>query len=96
MKVYSNVDSVELFVNGKSQGVLMSSNHIFIWHDVTLDEGENTVEAVPQSKSPVESDAVTWNLSPPELENSAPLPAVVKPLQFSLWKDLNNGQSEEE
>ena len=94
--MYSNLGSVELFVNGESQGVLKSSNHIFIWHDVTLSEGKNTIEAVPLSKTPVDSDVVTWNLTAPEPQNSAPLPAVPKPLQFSLWKDLNNGQSEEE
>lgn len=46
VKVYSNADEVELFVNGNSLGKTKSDDHRFIWKDVTLDEGSNDVKAV--------------------------------------------------
>jgi len=44
-KVYANCDSVELYLNGTSQGVHTSTNCIFTW-PVTLPGGTNTVKAV--------------------------------------------------
>jgi beta-galactosidase len=45
VKVYSNADSVELFVNGVSQGRLASAGRRFEWSGVALLEGENEIRA---------------------------------------------------
>ena len=44
-KVYANCDSVELFLNGVSQGATTSTNCIFTW-PLILQAGTNTVQAV--------------------------------------------------
>ena len=44
IKIYSNLDELELLVNGKSQGVQCSDGtNIFLWPSVALVMGENTV-----------------------------------------------------
>ena len=45
IKVYSNQSEVELVVNGKSYGKRKGEFGIFIWADVVLTDGENTLEA---------------------------------------------------
>jgi beta-galactosidase len=47
LKVYSNCDQVELFVNGKSLGKKAAP---FVW-DVTLDRGDNQLRAIGQQGS---------------------------------------------
>lgn len=67
VKVYSNAETVELFVNGESVGVQRGSledgkSTIFTWNDVTLLQNKkNTVNAVAvfQDGSQKE-DSVTW------------------------------------
>lgn len=44
IKVFSNCDEVELFVNGASAGFKKGVNGTFIWPGITLDEGANTLE----------------------------------------------------
>lgn len=46
VKVYSNCDSVELRLNGESKGIRKASNHVFLWEDLKLKNGENQVEAI--------------------------------------------------
>jgi beta-galactosidase len=47
MKIYSNCDSVELFVDGKSLGVQRGDDiHRFLWENVTLQPGDNPLRAV--------------------------------------------------
>ena len=47
VKVYSNCDTVELFVNGLSIGVKTSSDHIFLWEEaIALNVGDNEIRAV--------------------------------------------------
>lgn len=58
-KVYSNCDSVELFVNGISQGTRTSDNCIFTW-PVELKAGENSVEAAGVKNSVEVSDSLIW------------------------------------
>jgi beta-galactosidase len=46
VKIYSNCDSVTLSVNGKSLGPVTGSDiHVFIWPEVKLQPGENTLQA---------------------------------------------------
>jgi beta-galactosidase len=66
VKVYANLDSVEIKVNGKSLGVKTSDDCIFAWTDVPLALGENQVEAIgtrdgaPYTDSVTCTDSVTW------------------------------------
>lgn len=45
VKVYSNAESVELWLNGVSCGKGTSTDRTFVWPDVVLTPGENVVEA---------------------------------------------------
>ncbi len=58
-KVYSNCDSVELIVNGVSQGVRVSTNCIFTW-PVTLFNGTNVVRAVGMKAGTSATDTLAW------------------------------------
>jgi beta-galactosidase len=62
-KVYANCDSVELLLNGQSQGARTSTNCIFAW-PITLAGGTNRVEAVGKSGASEVRDALTW-MAPP-------------------------------
>jgi beta-galactosidase len=44
VKVYSNCDSVSLFVNGVPAGVRQCSSRIALWHDVELAAGKNSLD----------------------------------------------------
>lgn len=47
MKVYSNCDNVELFVNGISAGSMENrGNGVFIVDNIRLKKGENNIRAV--------------------------------------------------
>jgi beta-galactosidase len=58
-KVYGNCDSVELFVNGSSQGVTTSTNSIFTW-PLFLQNGSNTLLAVGTKGATNVSDSLFW------------------------------------
>ena len=61
VKVYSNAESVELLVNGQAFQTKKAKRnrqaHIFLFKGVTLQKGENTVQAVGQNGV---TDTVTW------------------------------------
>jgi beta-galactosidase len=59
-KVYANCDSVELFLNGSSQGTRASTNCIFTW-PVLLHPGANSVQAVGSKGGVRVSDSLVWN-----------------------------------
>jgi len=58
-KVYANCDSVELFLNGISQGVRASTNCIFSW-PVTLSVGTNHLKAIGNEGEIQVTDSLTW------------------------------------
>jgi beta-galactosidase len=60
VKVYSNLDQVELLVNGVSLGTMSSSNHIFLWTNVTLGPGPNDVAVQATQDGTTYTDDVTW------------------------------------
>jgi beta-galactosidase len=58
-KIYANCDSVELFLNGASQGARTSTNSIFTW-PMTLQNGVNTVHAEGRKDSVKVTDSLSW------------------------------------
>ncbi len=77
-KVYANCDSVELFLNGVSQGARSSTNRIFTW-PLTLLRGTNAVLAVGTLGGTNVSDALVWNgpLPPPTAAIVSPRAGIV-------------------
>lgn len=64
-KIYANMDSVELIVNGESQGVLNAEDveqHKFTW-EIQLQHGDNHVIAIGTKDGKTYTDEVTWNRS---------------------------------
>jgi beta-galactosidase len=63
VKVYSNARTVELLVNGRSQGYHENvMNGVFIWKKITLKPGENQVTAQAGRAGQKLSDNCTWTL----------------------------------
>jgi beta-galactosidase len=67
VKVYSNCESVELFVNGRSLGRKTAADHVFVWPDVKLSSGKAKLRALGvfggnRGKEP--RDEVAWQVSP--------------------------------
>jgi beta-galactosidase len=58
-KVYANCDSVELFLNGASQGATTSTNCIFTW-PLMLQSGTNTVQATGTKGGSNVTDSLIW------------------------------------
>ena len=65
VKVYSNNDTVELSMNGVSQGSCTNDgNGVFIWKNVQLSPGTNHVTAQAVIKGRTVTDACDWTLKP--------------------------------
>jgi beta-galactosidase len=58
-KVYANCDSVELFLNGASQGTRSSTNCIFTW-PIKLQSGANAVQALGKKGGVSVTDSLNW------------------------------------
>jgi hypothetical protein len=58
-KVYANCDSVELSLNGVSQGMRTSTNCIFTW-PVALRAGANVVHAIGKKGAVRVTDSLSW------------------------------------
>jgi beta-galactosidase len=65
IKVYSNCKSVELFINGQSQGALTSTDHIYQWNSVTLRQGANEIKSVGRIGTSAYTDVCNWTLGTP-------------------------------
>ncbi len=63
VKVYSNCGSVSLTVNGMPRGNRTSGDHIFLWENVAMKEGKNTVIVSAVSGGTTVADTVTWECS---------------------------------
>lgn len=62
VKVYSNCDSVQLWVNGQPLGERRSPDHRFIWSDVQLVPGPNRLYVVGSVGATKVSDSCGWTL----------------------------------
>jgi hypothetical protein len=81
-KVYANCDSVELFLNGASQGATTSTNCIFTW-PLMLQSGTNTVQAIGTKGGNNVADSLIWII--PILPPNA---AIINPATPTVY--LNN------
>ncbi|MEJ5260928.1 MAG: glycoside hydrolase family 2 TIM barrel-domain containing protein [Anaerohalosphaeraceae bacterium] len=66
VKVYSNCEKAELFVNGRSEGVRSGLDRIFRWEKVVLKSGRNEIKAVGRKNDREYTDVCFWEFSPPE------------------------------
>jgi hypothetical protein len=62
IKIYSNLPSVHLVVNGRDLGTKTSDEHVFLWPAVVLQTGPNRVESVAQKAGVSYHDAVIWTV----------------------------------
>jgi beta-galactosidase len=60
IKIYSNLDAVQLTVNGVFIGTSTSSDDIFTWSNVPLAPGANTIEVTATRGTETFTDMVTW------------------------------------
>ena len=60
VRVYSNFENVELFVNGNSLGSKTGNNSVFEWKKVTLKQGNNSIKAVASGGSSKMEDSCEW------------------------------------
>lgn len=66
VKVYSNADEVNLFLNGKSLGKKQPDDLKRVtWEKVTLKEGSNTLKVIAKRKGKTVTDNVTWEYKKP-------------------------------
>jgi beta-galactosidase len=64
VKIYSNCDSVELKLNGQSLGPKTVDDHVFVWPDITLNRGENRLEAIGTQGGKQFDDSCTIDFDP--------------------------------
>ncbi len=60
VKVYSNCGKVTLTVNGKVISTKTSTDHIFLWENVTMTKGSNLIEVSGILNDTIVMDKVTW------------------------------------
>lgn len=64
VKIYSNAKEVELRVNGKALGARTNDgNAVFLWKDLTLQNGANKIEASAKREKQTLTDACEWTLT---------------------------------
>jgi beta-galactosidase len=60
VKVYSNCPDLKVTVNGNPLPPVTGSNGVFVWNDIPLNPGKNTIEATGTRNGKTERDACTW------------------------------------
>lgn len=60
VKTYSNCDSVELFVNQHTMGVVTSTDHIFKWSNVKIDSNANEIKVAGYVGDNILYDSCIW------------------------------------
>ena len=86
-KVYANCDSVELFLNGVSQGSTTNTNCIFTW-PLMLDAGTNTVQAIGTKGATNVTDSLIWLA--PGFSPNAPNAAITNPATPTVFLNSTN------
>jgi hypothetical protein len=84
VKVYANCDSVDLLLNGASQGSTTSTNCIFTW-PVTLQAGTNTVQAIGTKGGTNVTDSLIWMIPIPP-----PSASIINPATPAIFLDSTN------
>jgi beta-galactosidase len=62
VRVYSNLETVELFVNGISLGIKAVKDAIVNWDGITLQQGENRIEVRSSKGKTALTDSCIWRL----------------------------------
>ncbi len=60
IKLYSNLDAVDVTLNGVALPPVTATDHIFRYKDVVLRSGENIVKASAKGRTGICRDQVTW------------------------------------
>jgi beta-galactosidase len=84
-KVYANCDSVELFLNGVSQGSRTSTNRIFPWPITLIPGGTNTVQAIGAKGTNTVTDSLIWIGT-----NAAPVVSITSPAASIVYLNTTN------
>jgi beta-galactosidase len=63
IKVYSNCSSVKIFLNDFPLDEKSNKDNIFVWQNITLKQGMNSIRAVGIKNGKVLSDECIWELS---------------------------------
>lgn len=72
VKVYSNLDSTELLLNGRSLGMRQNCpDRICVWSQVRLDSGANRIDARGRNGKGRAEDSVAWTLDPARQDHVA-------------------------
>lgn len=61
VRIYSNCTSVTLKVNGTIISTKSVDDHLFVWDDVILKEGQNQIDAIGSYNGVDYTDQVVWN-----------------------------------
>ncbi len=64
LKVYSNCDTVRLYLNGQFLGTRSSSDHIFLWNQVPLPAGKCDLTASGEKSGQQFTDECLWTVNP--------------------------------
>ena len=63
VKVYSNLGSAQLVVNGVSQGTASaSSTDVITWNNIHLAHGKNLIQVISRRNGAVYNDSCTWTV----------------------------------
>jgi len=77
VKVYSNLENVELIINGESAGIQQGEYATFLWENIKLEKGNNRVEAIGQKAGKTFTSSVVWMYE----KN----PAILLAITFMRW-----------